>query len=54
MMGLDKALEVGDEDGYRRSRPMRKVAGGEEEGYMGWKVRSSFTDPHSIRSCHIS
>jgi hypothetical protein len=34
-MGLEKP-EV-EEDEVRR-RPSRRVAGGEEEGYLGWKV----------------
>jgi len=33
-------LEKGEE-GERR-RPSRRVAGGEEEGYMGWRVSCSF------------
>jgi len=40
-------LEKGEE-GERR-RPSRRVAGGEEEGYMGWRVSCSFNP--SCLSC---
>lgn len=50
VLGLDKTFEE-EEEGYRR-RPTRKVAGGDEEGYMGWKVcrfnsQSNVTVPSS-------
>jgi hypothetical protein len=43
-------LEKGEE-GERR-RPSRRVAGGEEEGYMGWRVSLILLTPLAFRGEH--